>query len=108
MNRPALTPLELRPERVHRTTDARLQFSKCLYDGRTILKEYLEGKQEVYLHTSRTIVTDGNNGCTGLCIRFSRTNAQAGAVNPDNQSPVLVLVREKGKGFRPVNSIVRL
>ncbi len=88
---------ELRIEHLNCFGDLRLKLLECCYNRQSILERYVAGNLEIHVH--------GIVGETQFC--FTCTANIKGCFE-NGEVPVLVWIRDAGKGFCPVASVARL
>jgi hypothetical protein len=94
--------LELKAERINYEGDLSLQNLKCFYDGASIAEEYANGHASLHFHVGsvRPYAFE----------YFSSSVRDVGATTAScsDEFPVFVWVGDVAKGFRPLDSFVRL
>jgi len=93
-----LSPLELRLETIKSLDNVEYKLLKCLYNGRSILENYLERENVLHVH--------GLVGEEGFCAIYLRADNNRTIYK--GKSSVLVGIGDISKPFRPLAIIERL
>jgi len=105
---------ETRSELLKNVSNFRLDLVKRLVNGSLILKGYEDGKMELHLHAAVRVpngsetISGSGDGERLVCAVLRQSDALRGLKVADGEVSMFVWIRDRLKGLRPIDSIVRL